>query len=426
MPGKGQWMSGSKILQRSLAQIARGLLPGGAAHSHVPPGGKPWRREKLYFRGDDYYRDLLAAIQRARHSVDFETYIFEAGLLGDQMVEAFVKARRRGVRVRVLVDGVGSADFASHYGPRLKKGRVQFRIYRSWDVFFHTLFQTVGFKRFGVMVRAIADLWAGGKRRDHRKQCVVDNNRVWVGGFNVSDWHLESVKGKEAWRDTGLGLWGVRTLVFRLAFHITWEDRWPGHLRRLYRNLLIRWLSHDILGSPVRVTATRHLRRGFRKELLERIGSTKKRLWVTTPYFVPTRLLMRAIVDAARQGRDVRLVLPGVSDVPMVRWASMVFYAPLLRAGGRIFEYQKRVLHAKTLLVDAWPLVGSSNLNHRSLLQDLEINVIPQEKESLRELERQFRIDRGKSREVTLEDIQGRPPWVRLLSWLFFQFRYWL
>ncbi len=109
----------------------------------------------------------------------------------------------------------------------------------------------------------------------------------------------------------------------------------------------------------------------------------------------------------------------------MVRWASLIYFPGLLRAGCRIFEFQQRILHAKTILVDSWALVGSSNLDHRSLRQDLEVNVIPQEKKSLLALEGRFKKDLAHCREVSLGGTKLRPFWSRALSAVFFHFRYW-
>jgi cardiolipin synthase len=134
----------------------------------------------------------------------------------------------------------------------------------------------------------------------------------------------------------------------------------------------------------------------------------------------------RALLHAALKGIDVRLVLPEKSDVPFVRWASMAYFPPFLRAGCRIFEYHKSVLHAKTLLVDDWALVGSSNFNHRSFLFDLEVDVAAQRPESLKSLGRQYASDFRRSREILFTDLKLRPLWIRLFTWLFFRFRHWL
>ena len=394
-------------------------------HPPTVKPGKNWAKEKIYFRGDDYFRDVLKAVQTARKNVDVETYIFEPGRLGDQMADALIRAQRRGVRVRLLVDGIGSPDFLAHYGPRLEKGRVQYRIYRSWPTFFSSIFHRFRFFQPVQSFRYALSTFNSGKHRDHRKQYIVDGQKVWIGSFNVSDWHSQQVKGKAVWRDTGIGLSGVHSLVFQLAFHVAWEDPWPHHFAHTYRHSLIQWLTKDVEGSPIRMTASRKLRRLFRKELLQRIASARRRIWLITPYFVPTGPLLRGLVRAAKRGCDVRLILPGQSDVPMVRWVSMTYFPSLLKAGCRISEFQDRVLHAKTILVDSWSMVGSSNLDYRSLRKDLEVNVVPQEKKSLQYLTQQFEKDLVHCREIGLAELKQRPLWGRMLSSIFFHFRYW-
>ena len=380
-----------------------------------------WSGEKLYFRGDDYFQGLLKAVRQARSTIDFETYIFEKGRLGDLVVSALAGAAKRGVQVRLLVDGIGSPDFASQYGPLLEKNGVRFKSYR----YLLDYVSARGWKGFQSLFRTLRRLWGWGQHRDHRKLCILDGSEVWLGSFNVSDMHLEGVRGRQAWRDTGMRLQGVRTPVFGLAFQLAWEEKASAPWKFSRGKKFLQQVEREVLEGPVRLNVTLHLRHLFNRRLASRLIGARKRIWLTTPYFLPTRPLFRALLKAVRQGCDVRLLLPGPSDVPMVRWASMIFYPYLLRAGCRIFEYQGRVLHAKSLLVDGLSYVGSSNLNHRSLLHDLEIIVPPQKKASLRALERQFEADLRHSRESSLGELAGRPFWSKMLSALFFQFRYW-
>jgi cardiolipin synthase len=384
-----------------------------------------WKDETLYFKGDDYFRDLLKSIQSAKRSVDFETYIFEPGWLGDQMAAGFCQAAGRGVKVRLLVDGIGSPDFAAHYGSRFTQAGVAFRVYRSLPVIFSTAFRLLRFDHLKHRFREAHRLLNTGNRRDHRKLCLVDDRQVWMGSFNVSDWHLRRAKGKKAWRDTGLYLSGVTSQVFQTAFRIAWEDRWPRLWGSQNRRRWKGWITRELAGSPIRLTITRRLRVAYRRELLSRFQNARRRLWVLTPYFTPTQSLLKALAQAARRGCEVRLILPGASDVPMVRWVSMAFYPKLLKAGCHIAEYQGSILHAKTLVVDDWVLVGSSNLNQRSLRRDLEVNVVLQQPKSRRDVEKQFILDGRQSREVTLAHFNRRPFWIRWFSWFFFRFRFW-
>ena len=399
------------------------LTPEGSSIS--VQGRRPWDGEKLYFKGDDYFKDILRAIRRSKRRVDFEVYIYEKGILGDRIVSALIRAASRGVRVRLLVDGIGSPRCASDYGEKLKKGGVRFRVYRLFPSFLMFPRLLVSWLN-GMVAHRRGSFWSHMNRRNHRKLVMVDREWVWLGGFNVTDEHLESVAGKKAWRDTGLGLSGVRDRAFWLAFNTAWNDKVHRRLWRRYRDRLIAWLSRDNSPGPVQINATRELRGRFHRELLGRLRSARRRIWVTTPYFVPTLPILRVLLHAALKGCDVRLVLPEESDVPFVRWASMAFFPPLLKAGCRIFEYQKSILHAKTLVVDDWAMVGSSNFNHRSFLFDLEVDVAILRPGSLEALKRQYVSDFARSREILFSDLNLRPFWIRLLTWLFFRLRYWL
>ena len=386
---------------------------------------RPWDGEKLYFRGDDYFKDVLNAIRQSKHSVDFEVYIYEKGVLANRITSALLKAAHRRVKVRLLVDGVGSPNFISDYGPKLQKGGVRFRVYRHIPSIFALLPRVFVSLLNAKIAHRLRSSWFRMNRRDHRKLVMVDRDRTWMGGFNVSDEHLESLAGKKAWRDTGIGLSGVRDHAFHLAFKTAWHDKVHRRLWRLYRNKLIVWLSQQGYANSVHINATRKLRRRFHWELLRRLRSVHQRIWVTTPYFIPTLPAFRALIHAALQGHDVRLVLPEKSDIPFVRWASITFYPALLKAGCRIFEYKKSVLHAKTLLVDNWARLGSSNFNHRSFLFDLEVDVSVQKSASLKSLEQQYTSDFRQSHEISFSDLKLRPFWTRFLTWLFFRLRHW-
>jgi cardiolipin synthase len=384
-----------------------------------------WDGEKVYFKGDDYFKDVLSAIRRSKRQVDLEVYIYEKGVLGNRIGRELIRAARRGVKVRVLVDGIGSPDFDEDYGRRLEAGGVFFRVYRYFPTFLKMISKQLGFLRKEKSVHRFRQYWVHMNHRNHRKLFIVDRYEIWLGGFNVSDKELESASGKNAWRDTGLHLRGVRDHVFRLVFNSAWNDNVHRLHWRRYRRLLFQWLSRDSSASLIQVNATRRLRRRHHRELLGRLEEVRRRIWLTTPYFVPTFKMQRLLLRAARKGCDVRLLLPEKSDLPFVRLVSMAFYSPLLKAGCRIFEYQRSVLHAKTLLVDDWALVGSSNFNHRSFLFDLEVDVATKKPSSLKALERQYACDLRKSREMTAPDLKRRPIWVRIFMSVLFPLRFW-
>jgi cardiolipin synthase len=149
-------------------------------------------------------------------------------------------------------------------------------------------------------------------------------------------------------------------------------------------------------------------------------------LWITTPYFVPPKPLLRALTRAAERGVDVRLLVPARSDVFFMPWASGPFYLTLLQAGARVYQYLPRVLHAKTSLGDQWALVGSSNLNHRSILHDLELDILLTEEASLAQLAIAFEADLNESILLDLQTYERQSWWKRLISRVVLLFRVFL
>jgi cardiolipin synthase A/B len=390
---------------------------------NIPPA--PWKSEKLFFDGDSYFRALLASIRRARESVDLETYIFTHDALGNRVLRELSAALRRGVKVRLLVDYVGSPDFEEAYGSRLRRMGLPYQVYRPWGYLWERILRSRWGGFFGPL-RGAWHAWVSVNHRDHRKLCLIDGTEAWLGSFNVAANHLRSLVGKAQWRDTGIRLGGLRTPVFRYAFLSAWYDRIRPGRRRAFRHILARAFQEDPYPPSVLLNSGQFLRRLLQRRWAQRLKDARRRIWLTSAYFVPTGRMLRALVGAARRGVDVRLILPGQSDVPMVRLASHALYGRLLAAGARIHEYQGGVLHAKTLLADDWALVGSSNFDHRSALHDLEINVTPLFPASRRALERRFRTDLALSRRITREELWESPPWSRFLSWILFHFRHWL
>jgi cardiolipin synthase len=151
-------------------------------------------------------------------------------------------------------------------------------------------------------------------------------------------------------------------------------------------------------------------------DLLVRMLAARERIWIENAYFVPDGSLIRVLRVAAESGVDVKIVVPAFSDVVFIPWIASAFHLGLLNAGVQVFEYTKSVLHAKTMIIDEWGLVGSSNLNHRSLLHDLEVDAVLTNAESCRSLREQFERDLLSCRRITLENWNQRPLVERLIG----------
>ncbi len=354
--------------------------------------------EILFFSGNEYFAALIRDIDASQESVDLEAYIFSFDSLGRRVIDALERAVFRGVKVRVLVDGAGSSEWGGSLVTRLEKDGAQTRIFHPfpWRLWQWSR-SKVGLPSLAKAIYLLLKI----NSRNHRKTCIIDGKIFYVGSFNISQNHLAKDKRGQGWRDSGVRLENIDLKDIEEAFESAWSSR-PIQER-------IRQFFRHIRTNPIiRLNNSWHRRRILYKNLLNRIRDCNERIWITNAYFVPDNFLLRRLIDAARRGVDVRILLPGESDVAFMPWASKAFYEKLLISGVRIFEYLPAMLHAKTLILDDWMIIGSSNLNHRSLLHDLEVDVNLRFNSSKKSLAEQFLLDLNYSREIKLKDWQRR------------------
>lgn len=353
-----------------------------------------WKTEEIFDRGDPFFSRLEADLDQARKSILLETYIFAADQLGHRMTQKLCNAARRGVRVSVLVDGVGSRFWDLQLGLLLRSAGVETRVYhpiRIWDILS---------LRFSVL-----------NRRNHRKACLIDDEIAYLGSFNICDDHLESVRGAGTWRDTGIRVTGEALSELRDAFESAWYKRSPTP----------RPHNHHLMLNHRRFERGRN-----QKRILRQVRLARRRIWITNAYFIPHRALLRALRQASSRGVDVRVMVPKNSDVFFIPWITSMLYSRLLRARVRVFEYLPTMLHAKTLLIDDWGTVGSSNLNYRSLLHDLEVDVIVTHPRNLQILAQHFLLDLGQTSEVTSDYFDHRPFFQKWLARFLFSLKHWM
>lgn len=354
-----------------------------------------WEKVVVFHDGDTFFRELEAAIRSARKTIQLESYIFATDRLGEVILGAIEDAVSRGVDARVIIDGVGSSAWMAQIRRRAQQGRFQLKVFHElpWSRF---LRRRATPKKPGFLRGLFRHL----NNRNHRKVCVIDGTVAFVGSFNVIEYHCRRYVGDTAWRDTGVLVRGKEVSLLAASFLAVWRGR---ALRRRSRSTKLE------SGELIRLNARRQLRRENYLDLLVKILGARRRVWITNAYFVPDASLIRVLRIAAEAGVDVRIVVPAFSDVVFIPWVASAFHWGLLRAGVRIFEYTSSVLHAKTMLIDDWGLVGSSNLNHRSLLHDLEADVVLGHESASADLARQFAADCAVSHEVTLANWRDRP-----------------
>lgn len=326
------------------------------------------------------YAAWLAAIRDAKVVVYFENYIIRPDSTGVEFLNALTARAAAGVKVRVLLDWLGS-----------------FRTPRS---FWKPLIQAGGEVRYHNPARLDSPL--GWLSRDHRKTLVVDGCTGFVSGVCVSDtWLGNPDKGIEPWRDTGIALHGPGCKDLVAAFADVWDESGP----RIPADELHQLPEPVPAGNvDVRVIATAPNLAGiYRLDLLIAAMATK-RLWLTDAYFAGLPAYVQALRAAALDGVDVRLLVPGGSDLPWLRPLTTAGYRPLLESGVRVFEWNGSMLHAKTAVADGqWARVGSTNLNIASWLTNFELDVAIENPDFAREMENTYERDLAHSTEVVLQ-----------------------
>jgi cardiolipin synthase len=369
--------------------ITRMLLRFGAASSgnHVDVFGD----------GDDAFEAIWQAIDGAQRRVWYETYILEPDRVGTRTIEALTNAARRGCRVRLLYDAVGSPRAGEALIAPLRQAGAE--IYR-----FNPLFRW--HRKFPLL------------SRDHRKIMIVDDDTAFAGGMNTAEDYAGQRHGNGCFRDCHVRLRGpcardIAAVHLDSLKHVT-EERVPLDLEyapRRGRTFVQALSSHGLRG-----------RRPLQRAVRLTVRHSVRRCLITTPYFVPPQRLMNAIKHAASRGVEVTILTAGLSDVPVVRAAAQHIYGELLKRRVRIFELFGCTLHAKTMTIDGvYSTVGSFNLDTWSDKRNLEVNVGMVDAGVAAQLEKQFQANLTTSKEVTFDNWRKRTRWQRLVHWCAYQ-----
>ncbi|MFJ3523594.1 phosphatidylserine/phosphatidylglycerophosphate/cardiolipin synthase family protein [Pseudomonas sp. NPDC090203] len=359
----------------------------------------PWRddnRFNLLVDGPAFFPCMIAAIDGAEQQVELELYLVEAGSCAEAVVQALVNAARRKVIVRCLFDDFGSLAFTLGMRTRLTEAGVILRFYNRVH-------------------------WRRGIRnfyRDHRKLLLVDKQLAVVGGTGVTDEFWRPDQDTSEWHEVMVEIRGPLVLdwqaLFDRQFHANARPRaWRPSENFGLPRLPKAPVSGQGLGRVAYADSRQH--RDILQSLIHALYTGKKRIWLATPYFLPTWKVRRALRRAASRGIDVRLLLTGPrTDHPSVRYAGHRYYPRLLKAGVKIFEYQPCFLHLKMVLVDDWVSIGSCNFDHWNLRFNLEANLEALDPALTRAVTESFERDFLVSSEISLQDWQARPLWQRV------------
>jgi cardiolipin synthase A/B len=342
---------------------------------------------------------MLQAIAGAQHEILLEMYWFGSDTTGRRFAAALSDKAREGVRVCITYDSVGSWEADRAMFEELRNAGclvIEFNPPRKWRL-----------------------RWRIGNRRNHRKQLIVDGKLGMTGGVNLADPWAPISAGGLGFRDDMIVIEGPAVAEMRAIFFTTFSGRRAA--RELRREPLPAPAGH----TRVMVLANdyRRNRRLIERAYLRAIRGASRRVWIENSYFIPSIIVRHALSRAVKRGVDVRVVLPSKSDVPAVAYATRRLYAALLRRGIRLFEWAQSILHSKIAVVDDWCTVGTHNLDYRSWIYNLELNVVVDDPEISERL--RARIEQAISRSVEVDPYawRFRPLFERLLEHLFYRFR---
>lgn len=389
----------------------RGRAPGAPLQEHhvrlleqaVGCAPTPGNCVEVLIDGPATHAAMFDAIEKARDHINIESYIIDPSGPGEALAELLIRKRAAGVRINLMFDGWGSWRTPARYFEALKEAGVALLEFNPIDPLRHPIAWSLHL-------------------RDHRKLLVVDGRVAFIGGVNISRVYSssgadESNSKSGCWRDTHARVEGPVVAELQQLFLDHWRasSRKPPQSANYFPSLAVAGTQRIAVAS---CDAGRR-RNPLYRALLSAIDAAERRIFVTAAYFVPTRRLIRRLAAAARRGVDVRLALPGVSDVWVPLAAGRATYGRLLSAGVRIFERHNAMLHAKTVVIDGmWSTVGSSNMDWRSLLHNAEANVVIVDRDLGTRMEEIFQRDLAQSEEVTLQQWSERGVFKRTGEWL--------
>ncbi|ULL13640.1 cardiolipin synthase [Paenibacillus sp. H1-7] len=373
--------------------------------NNIPSSSVTQQNEvRVLTNADMAYDAIMEGMEKAASYIHFEFYTIRHDKTGRRFQELLIRKARQGVKVRCIFDGIGSYQLDNSFLIELREAGVEAYIFLPPLIAFFD-------KRMNY--------------RNHRKIVVVDGMIGYLGGINVGNEYLGGNPKLGFWRDTHLELVGDAVYSLQYTFLSDW---YFVSGQRLTDSSLFP--EHDNSGGK-RVQIISSGPDAHWDAILEMyfgaITAAKKRIFITTPYFVPDPSISMGLKTAAVSGVDVRVIFPSRSDSKIVNYASKSYFEELMQAGVRFYSYEKGFMHAKVILIDDMlASVGTANMDMRSFFSNFELNAVLFDKETIQRLEADFLQDLKDSKEIKLEQFEKRPRMekakevmARLLSPLF-------
>ncbi|KAA8998384.1 cardiolipin synthase [Paenibacillus spiritus] len=350
---------------------------------------------RVLTNGEETFGTLLMELRQAQHHIHMEYYIFRADEIGTRIKSILIEKAKAGVKVRFMVDAVGSMQLPRAFLDELSEAGVEVAAYGKSRSFFSS---RVNY-------------------RNHRKIVVIDGDVAFMGGLNVGDEYLSRSKTYGFWRDTHMLVRGEAVRTMQIIFLQDWMHT-TGE----------RILEQDYLSPQLRYTAgdgavqiipsgPDNERRALKNIFFAMITSARKSVWIASPYFIPDEDIYTAIRVAAMSGLDVRLLFPAKPDKRIPFFASHSYFPLMLDAGVKIYEYEKGFIHSKILIIDGEvATIGTANMDMRSFHLNFEVNALLLQSESVKRIVSDFERDLLSTRLIVHEEFMQKRLLERLLE----------
>ena len=349
---------------------------------------------RIFTSGTEKFKSLRADLESARECIFLQYYIFSDDNLGYEIADILMRKAQEGVQVKVIYDHVGSFSASDKFFKRMREAGVDA----------HPFFK-VTFPQLANRIN-----W-----RNHRKLVIIDNRVGYIGGMNIADRYIQGLRDGEAWRDTHCRVEGeiIESLIYCFAIDWNFLNRHPSFPSQvtppveLHNNLGMQLISSGPIDQWGSISLC----------FLKAIVGARQRVYIQTPYFLPTEPLMRALEAAALARLDIRVMLPERPDSRLLRYASFSYITRCLRAGIKVYLYEPGMLHAKAMIIDdTFVTTGSTNFDFRSLENNFEANLLIYDAGVNRQMRDIFFEDLRHCHKLSLTQWMKRPRLQRLME----------
>ena len=355
---------------------------------------------EIYATGAEWIEALIRELRQAKDHIHLQSYIFADDEVGQQVRDVLVEKAREGVTVRVIYDDVGSWQTPNAFFDKMMEAGIEVRSFLK--------------VRFPLFTNK-------ANYRNHRKLVVIDGQTGFIGGMNLAERYVKGVPWG-VWRDTHLLIKGKAVHGLQTSFLLDWyfTDRTLLTSAHYFPEIGAKGSSmiQIVTSSPV------HPGQEIVMGLIKAISNAKRYFYIQTPYFLPTEAMLNALQTAAMAGIDVRLMIPEQADTKFAHWGSRSYVADVLRAGVKVYFYQKGFLHSKLMVSDdQLTTIGSTNMDFRSFEHNFEANAFIYDGEVAKQARDLFLADQRVSKPVVLKQWERRPrrqkvieSFIRLMS----------